>query len=464
MKLRNYLLAGIALLGFAACTSDDNCPTGPVNPTPEGGSFFSIAFETPKLAGTRGNELEDTKVSSATIYLSQIEGDNIIIKDIIKDNLTISEDETNKNIHYINGHTTLERGAYFVTIIANEKESQEISNLKVGANFLGTEAFNIDNLEKLHTKGGFLMMSSNKLKIYNGNKTFDPKKAIYNQAKNNSGDSFIELAENKQDNPAEVKVYLDRYVAKIDATVQGTKDKDIIDIINIQNKDGLKFKLTGFITLNIPKAGYIIEQWNDNDDPTYILSLNKDNKWSNQLGEYVKINNGEVTDWQDNVSKEIFTSGTKYIIENNVTKFNDNKPTNAQGYTTGVILKVSAGETFYAIQDGVKWTFTKTKPESGTYYTYEDGVMYYTYFIPDLFKNEEIGTNTDRTGLYYTTMRNTWYKLNFKTITFPGGNLPGGDLPEPQNPDRPIDPNKYSVFNIEVFVNDWIEGDLNIEM
>src|SRR5699024_1246885 len=135
------------------------------------------------------------------------------------------------------------------------------------------------------------------------------------------------------------------------------------------------FKLTGFITLNIPKAGYIIEQWNDNDDPTYILSLNKDNKWSNQLGEYVKINNGEVTDWQDNVSKEIFTSGTKYIIENNVTKFNENKPTNAQGYTTGVILKVSAGETFYAIQDGVKWTFTKTKPESGTYYTYEDGVM-----------------------------------------------------------------------------------------
>lgn len=86
---------------------------------------------------------------------------------------------------------------------------------------------------------------------------------------------------------------------------------------------------------------------------------------------------------------------------------------------------------------------------------FEDGVMYYTYFIKD--------SNYSTYGIF----RNTWYQLLVTEVTNFGDDIPGGWVPDDPsvNPDptTPVDDDKL-YLRVKLLVNKWVANVTNVHL
>ncbi len=212
----------------------------------------------------------------------------------------------------------------------------------------------------------------------------------------------------------------------------------------------------------------------------------------------VKVEDGKTTLTDLTLDKEgVFDSDAVYTLENRpefLYTQNLNELTSGMAVTTGVIYHMVAngGETFFVYKgkaytevevlakhadfavyneetgkviegestiDGVKANFPALRGYGVQ--VYENGNMYYTYFIEDqnyTMLNEQTSESTK----YNAVMRNAVYNLSVKSITELGDDIPGGGVIDPKNPNPPIKTDK-AYIQVEVTVRPWVLNDIEIE-
>ena len=317
----------------------------------------------------------------------------------------------------------------------------------------------------------------------------------------------LTAANNSMSNPAVGEtIYLDRFTAKITAG----EDPSISVSSNIANGSfaAASAAINGFFPISAAKTMYIEQQWAD-DAMTQLttptterygfvngsFSTAGQTAYSNievSGGEYVSVGIGDVAD------RLIATGSPSYILENAA------EAIPVWGTTTGVIFKV----TLDATGSGTPATFFGYNNNSSHFVTlaalqaaypnafdvfgnkladgvtdddpanlaaaesllasdvarfraitkvnvFEDGVMYYTYFIKDNNYNT------------YGVFRNTWYQLMVTEVTNFGDDIPGGWVPDDPtiNPDptTPVESDKL-YLRVKLLVNKWVANVTNIHL
>ena len=307
----------------------------------------------------------------------------------------------------------------------------------------------------------------------------------------------ITSANNKTTNPAVAEtVYLDRLTAKVTAA------EDVSLTINSNVKSGdfasATAELNGILPVSAAKTMYIQQQWSD--PAKLALSTPTTDRYGMINGSFAS---GEPTyaDIQtsggtyssvavsDLSGKVVPVDKPLYVLEN----LAESIP--VWGSTTGVVFKLTLDatgsgtpSTFFGYNKNSEHflslaalqaqypnafdVFGNTNPD-GTdndaqnladaeallasdvaafraqtkINVFEDGVMYYTYFIKD--------ANYNNYGIY----RNTWYQLQVTEVTNFGDDIPGGWNPDDPtvNPDptTPVDDEKLYI-KVKLLVNKWV--------
>ena len=328
---------------------------------------------------------------------------------------------------------------------------------------------------------------------------------MVNKRNNNSekaGVSTTITSINSEQNPAIVNIYVDRVACKI---VDETGTPTITNLISATGGLINNVEVEGYAVLNVNKKFNLIQKWSK--DNTGGMTLNADvlstplypggasliaDQYFHNIGEYTTIEKDgkdSITSITDiTLSGEIFKKGAVYTTENRPTIIANGTDniTAGRGETTGVIYKVKAKKdndtdlgTFYIFKnvfyddlDDIKalqefddqdWTSIEEDIPSLRALgirVYEDGIMYYTYFIRD--------PNTDyryEGKDYYGVFRNSTYKLAIKSISSVGDDVPGGAIVDPTKPGEPGNPpieTDETYLQVSVVVNKWILNTLDI--
>lgn len=495
-----------------ACHDSLDCQNEPSKPNKEQGSYIDMSIiQNDDAIISRSlhsrNSVGDDIISDITFYLTDqcriktATGyePGLVIEDIVKG----TEIQQTGNLVKVKAHTKLENGIYLVIAIANSEHLKWNKQIKDTLQIFENISYNKELINQATSPYYFLMTNSGKSFIYPdfpkpediiiNNKSFLSQFLSFLNTPENTRHSVINLNNNSSENPAKVNIYLDRFVAAIDAKSDNVIPtiKPYFDIIN----NDLSFTLNGFVTLNSPLIQNLIEisQFYTDDfeggsivlgdflSTPYVFDFQEnieDMGWYNQIDTYSKIDsNNQVVDYKDASVKNRFNLQRKYVPENNTSTtgppINNFFITNCrQGYVTGVIFQVKEinNHSFYVIKNGLQnklYKYNKNDADEvnqipSNAIKYEEGVMYYTYFIPDLYQYAK-GQHYD-VDLFYSVMRNTIYTLHLSSLSSLGGIYPGGDLPNPGNPDEEIDEDNLIKLGIKILVNPWIDGKTDIEL
>ena len=205
------------------------------------------------------------------------------------------------------------------------------------------------------------------------------------------------------------------------------------------------------------------------------------------------MESGKVTAKKDLLKGTDLVNGITYTTEN-VPPFAYNRVlSSGMSQTTGVIYStvVNEGETFYYVGGKVYTEIDKVKalpdfaeitnfPEKAEEIralgikVFEEGRMYYTYFIKDQNYKLEYETAAAVEGedpseavttetKYHAVYRNSVYNLTVNTITNIGDDIPGGGKVTPVEPNPDIDPNEQFI-DVTVTINPWVLNDIGIDL
>jgi len=322
-----------------------------------------------------------------------------------------------------------------------------------------------------------------------------------NSSSENAGIHTQITANNSLANPAKVTIKVDRVACKI---VDETTNPNIADLEYATNNliDGVTIK--GYTILNVNREFNLIQQWGTDNaggitldsevlsTPLYSNGpkVKHADQYFHNIGEYTTLDkiNGEIVGIIDETigTNDLFTKTPIYTTENRPTimELGTTGMTAGRGEATGVIYKVQARyegidkETFYAY-NGIAYNTIgelqalpafegKILPSSDNpklralgIKVYENGVMYYTYFIRDPnIAHQYEGKN------YYGVFRNSTYKLKINSISSLGDDVPGGGAVDPTEPGElgnpPIDADEAHI-EITLTVNPWIINVLGID-
>ena len=477
MKISHLLLTGLAVLGFTACSSDDDISSG--NNKPGTGAYLSLTFTNPNGSMTRttGDKDEvgedgENEVSNVMVLLTQ-KGSSKIVASVKP---PIKVDDSNSSF-YNTDPFPISIGEYEVFTLVNPQK--EVLDYYAG----GGIDKDIQNV--------ITLSDQTKANAYAQKDQF----TMMNQFDEIGKLKGIEVSitdENTIENPATVRVPVQRFVAKLRYNKNSDLNIDEIDgIVDVISKeaifDGADFK--GMIVVNGKKKANIFQKWKASTAPAK------------------KLASPEVLDFStDNLAKEFYNTSNqilgvdkdgnplpstpglildpdyemeKFVIENSP-ELNRTTPPKV-GETTGVIFQIQftkGGQEIndFYFYDGYYYT---NKMEVIAAYNaqhsggdiivpgtednnslrkagikvYEEGIAYYTYWVKD--ENYTIDKKP-----YQTIHRNTIYDLKINNIYKMGPDEPGGEIPV--DPETPIEEDTY--LQVKVEVKPWILSENNIDL
>lgn len=488
MKIKNFFLAGlIVMLGLTACSKDNH--ESEVNKVrseastymklwligePNGGSAYNQTRTAPGNFGTETGSVGENTISSALVLLADEEGN--IQKSVTPQLLTPTETGVYTSPFEI------EPGTYYVYVVGNPTE--ELKSWSAGESVSDRTIIDVTEsaMSNYYAKNGtFLMFNES-------NGTDDVQ-----------GQKIVVTEENIFGNPAtgDGAIKLDRLAAKITSTTAKKVDYSGFELSEINNVE-----LKGFTLLNGIHLSYLQQRWAEPKQvtPPYQNKLITPDyeyyQFYNTFEQYASITEDAVSDLS---KKTTWNNNPVYCMENG-TEIGIGEI--LLGTATGIIYRWQAHNpksdkraghncfynydgkyyhTLEAIQKDYPVVFNadgeitndtqklkdlaaaalllRNNPEKFrakyNIMVYENGIMYYTYYIQD-----QNHVNEDQHP-YFAVMRNTVYKLNVTKLLKIGNDIPGG-----WNPDPAPAPASGPYMQVTVDVNDWVissEGDITLE-
>lgn len=463
-----FLAALATTLSFAACNKDTEVDKGK-NSGVEG--YLTVKLSAPQTRtspGSDGTEVgtpEESTISTVTAVFTGTDGTILFVKN---PGLVPSTTTTEK--------FTVEIGAYQLYVLVNNPSDNAIV---VGDNIERViDVLSAEDAEKGYLGGDFFMVN----------------------ARHNSGEEAgVDVnitALNTEDSPLHATVNVDRVAVKVMLATDAVLDFPVSG--DWLPDDVVNFHIEGFAMLNINKNFNLIQQWgneNLNGDPIETTAdvlqtplypgtgLVKDQYFRN-ISEFTTLEADAITDISKGIAN-LYTTDIKYAIENRPTIIqNALRITAGMGETTGVIFKVvaqdaggSAVGTFFSYRE--KFYTSTNDIEADGYFVgelnamtipqmraegiqvYEDGVMYYTYFILDPNTTYQYKAEN-----YYGVFRNSVYRLTVNGFSDLGDDVPGGGKVDPNDPGEPGNPpidKDEAYIEVEITINPWVLNVIGIE-
>ena len=466
----------MAVLAFSACNNESLVPVPDIETEEKVEGYLILNLENPVKTRTSGSE--NTTSEDGVGAENTINDLTIVFADGTGNILALAEPGVTDNV---SDAIKIEVGTYYLYALVNNTV-----DVKVGQNIERVIAVaGADEATSGYKDGSFFMV---------------------NARHNGSGNAGVEatiVVENTVDNPAKAEIFVDRVACKI-TDLTTNPNVSVLSTATANFIDGVE--VGGFALLNVNKQFNLIQTWNDDNGNS--ISLNNEEVLSTpfypggvddlvssqyflHIGEYTELekdNDGNVISITDKTAgvSDVFVNGSVYTTENRPVILNAGVTgiTAGRGETTGVIYKVQAKKggnnltTFYKYKDELY-----DKLEDINLLTefdgqdldllsvpvlralgikvYEDGVMYYTYFIRDPNKAYQFdGMN------YYGVFRNSSYKLTIDNIRLLGDDVPGGAIVDPDEPGDPGNPPIDTVeayIEVTIKVNQWIVNEIGID-
>ena len=475
MKISHYLLAGLAIFGLAACSSDDDI-SGGENPGIETGTYMSVSFTDPSYpAASRTEGLEGDNSDNGIENVSIVLAKNY---QIVK---TVSAPvKTNANGQFQSAPIEVSVGSYQVFAFVNPSDGVLTYIQQTGVPVRGVIDLAEKTAETYAKSGSFAMMSQN-------NKV------------GGHGEFYVTITtDNTIGNPAPVtdtpngtvkkSIPVQRFVAKLKNTTE-TINIDGVKDIKDNNGDPL-FKsatISGFVEINGIKKSNTIQDWKE-----YTGVASPEGK----LLSIPAVTSGvEFYNQLDDIQAEAmkgnlptFKAGPIHVLEN--------RPDEAQmGNTTGVIFSAKFelnkdATSFYYLEgllngqpyaayftnlDELKLKYKEVTGEDwddellndpnlakeNGLSIYNGNVAYYTYWVDDMNYKVEVDNGVNKVLERYPVVhRNTIYNLTVKNIFNVGPSIPGG--PDPIDPTDPI--KKPTYMEVDISVQPWIISNNDIDL
>ena len=463
MKIKHFLLIGVAsIIALSACSKNENFDNRE-NQAAIGYLQISIDSQQSRTEGSKREpnfDTNDSKISS--LHLLLINPANGIITQIIDAGI-INAGVSNPVQAPVGSHNLY----VLVNASGNILNNITVDVTKINEAIATISGSSDINTNYANTTTGFLMVSANDNNKYYGS---------------DDADSYINIsANNTATNPLNTNVKVDRVVAGIRAQANATE-------ISITGVDDDQFTpiidevvFNGFVLLNGQANTNLVQNWITSADATtpaptnakLLMALSSADYYS-KAGQIASYVNGVAVAQQPGI-----TFGTKaYTLENRSEILEGNSAND--NVTTGVIFKITAKKagssigTFYRVKNNGKCFTNKTDAlaeinsiidieltdttpvedlRKNGLMVYENGEMYYTFFIKDQnYKYKD--------ALYYAIHRNSIYDLTVNSISKFGSDVPGGDIIDPENP-NPID---GSYIQVSITVNQWILNTIGVDL
>ena len=474
MKNKKFFLAGLAIFAFIACNNEIVNPLPDINSEIQAKGYLTVTLTDPPvtrtIGGTDAGTEEERAIKSLTVVFTDVNG---VISSVI--NPTVSATGVSEKFQ-------VALGEHYVYALVNNPIEFTGGNI----DSIISVAAEVEALSG-YKEGSFLMVNK------------------CNSGSENAGVRTVIDDGNSINNPARVDIQVDRVACKIyhDKSTQLT---DIEPLITATGNFINNVEVIGFAVLNVNKDFNLVQKWNKNnvgiDDlseevlstPLYPggeADLVADQYFRN-IGYYTTMTKIDNTDEIISIAinsfgegKDPFDNDTVYTTENRPTIFDtEGELTAGRGETTGVIFKIQAkkgesnSETFYRYKNVIHEDLEviKTMPEfagkeiesmeapqlrTHGIQVYEDGIMYYTYFVRDPnVAHQYKGKN------YYGVIRNSSYKLSIKSISSIGDDVPGGAVTDPGargEPGNPLIDTKEAYIDVALIVNKWVLNTIEID-
>ena len=490
MKTTKLMLAGLCAIAVAGCARDGRA----VLDSNQQKSYLTVQFAVAApatktdMSGTTimDGTAEESVVTEAVVYLVQ--------SGQVKSILSVNSLNQVSHAGYDDGYessvleTLVEPGTYDVYAYAGS--STDPFGYSVGDMWrpTATQTFDAASLDGV-TNASNTAAQANSFRMFSQNDASSTGSTVPTVT--------ITAANNKSSNPAIAEpVYLDRMTAKL------TAEEDASLTVNSKIKSGdfagATATLDGVMPVSAALTMYIQQQWTDAAKKQLSTPATENygfinNSFSPAAETYANIETAAGTYTSVSVSdltgKIIPAGKPMYILENVA------KPTPVWGSTTGVIFKLTLDATgsgspvsFFGYNKNSEHfltlaslqaqypnafdVFGNKNPDGSDddaqnladaesllasdvaafravtkVNVFEDGVMYYTFFIKD--------ANYANYGIY----RNTWYQLLVTEVTNFGDDIPGGWNPDDPtvNPDpaTPVEEDKLYI-KVKLLVNKWV--------
>lgn len=475
MKMKYFLVGVLATLGLASCSDA-------LNDAPEVDSGQVTGYLTLKLAGDAGTRTTEGNEGNEAGNAAESVIDNVTVLIANAAGLVTS-------VHHpaVSGVQTepfkVSLGTHYVYALVNDPGisiTDDVTNINDVVEAVGTAA----SATSGYKNGKFLMVNARNSSVELG------------------GVSVNITSSNTVTSPAPVTIKVDRVAAKI---TDITDTPTVTGLASSTSSFVTGVDVEGYVLLNVRKEFNVLQKWGYNNysngatlnyevlvgvpfESTSTI-LVKD-KFYHHIGEYtelVKNGSGVITEIKNISSPTDYTATDKYMTENRpeIKFYGTDEITAGRGVTSGVIYRVQAKNggtnlpTFYvykeriyanmtALQahedfDGVTLPTDAGELRGKGIKVYEDGIMYYTYFIKDPNTSHTYGGKD-----YYAVFRNSIYKLNITSIKDLGDDVPGGGTVDPEvpgtgEPGNPDIDTEEAYIQVTVTINPWVLNTINIE-
>ena len=490
IKFRHALIVIAAMaIGLPGCTKDNNGGDN-VGGEDTVSGYFSVAVSTPKTSETRTEggssitdvDTEDAKIKNVTLILTDNDG---------------KVQQFFTNIAVTSGTTSP------VKVAIGTYDIYTIVNLSGNIASILRQGVDIDDLIQTATANeikNYADASSKGFMMLNANNNID-------KTTNSAWQNITIETANTQNNPKTISINVDRLVAAIRtdlSDIPGIKPGSSLENAKEEESSAsliTSLRMDGLYPLNILNKYNPIQTWIANPDvnsdkskilstPTPLQSATADIA-SNFYNRPTQISSFDVT--SKYVTSTFLTnadfSELKYVLENRPVIVPDGlNLTTYDNIATGVIFKVSAlnastiAETFYRVRATDKCYYDKAVaitalntatgsniPTTETdlallraagLQVYEDGAMYFTYYIKDQNYKASYTSPAITDAFYHAIHRNSVYDLTVTSISNLGADLPGGDITNPDGPDIIAD----TYLLVTIIVNQWVGNDIRIEL
>lgn len=472
--MKKLFLTGLSALTLIAfgCNSDTTCPSGTENGGKlEGYLTLKIDGNATRTTGgpTEDGQGDENKINNATILLADVDGKILFV-------------ETPSITGKVTEPFKVAVGTYYVYALINKPGSMTAIN--VGSSVEQVIDVAANEYPAGYNSGSFFMVNAR------------------NKKGEQAGIEVKVTSNNTLTSPAQAQVKVDRIAVRIepDPKAQPTNISALtslypgfIDAVEIE----------GFALLNVNKQFNLLQTWGTGNGsgtalttdvlqtPLYSTPLVADQYYQN-ISEYAEIewnstNPNIMTSLTDLTAGQsgVYKNETVYAIENRPTMmfFGADQPTAGRGETTGVIYKAVASlggnaSTFFEY-DGTLYSdvndiqalpaFDDTTLPATDFpalrghgiRVYENGVMYYTYFILD--PNPAYVYNSLN---YFGVFRNSIYRLAVNSLSALGDDVPGGGKVDPTQPGEGGNPpinSDEAYIQVSVTINPWVLNTIDID-
>lgn len=485
-RIKILMLALMGITALAACSKE----RGRAGDDSSRRTYLTVQFSVASpLTRTDGSAVLDgtpgeSSVSSAVVYLVQ--------GGTVKAILPVSALNKISHSGYDDGYespvleTSLEPGVYDVYAYAGSTTDPFGYSAGSSWNGTATQTFSATDLNGIDNAGNTAALD-NEFRMFSQND---------GSVQGSTAPTVtITSANNKPANPAVAEtVYLDRLTAKVTAS----QDASLTIGSGVLSGDfaSATAELSGILPVSAALTTHIQQQWSDpgrralSTPQTERYGSVNDSFSTDPYAEITTASGSYVSVGVSDLSSRVIPADSPmYVLENAAAA------TPVWGTTTGVIFKVvldAAGSgtpsTFFGYNKnsehflslaGLQAAYPDAFDVFGNKLgdgrdddalnladaqallasdvatframtkinVFEDGVMYYTYFIKD--------RNYDSYGIF----RNTWYQLQVTEISNFGDDIPGGWNPDSpiSNPDptTPVEDEKLYI-KVRLFVNKWV--------